>query len=60
MTARADCWLGDRPAPDSWRSRRASRVALNRSRAAISGAGAGEEVRMDEGEGRMKIVYQTN
>jgi len=36
MLASADSWLGDNPASDSWRSCRASRVALNRSRAAIA------------------------
>ena len=52
MTARADCWVGDNPAPDSWRRRRASRVALNRNRAAISGAAA-TVVRAGDGEVRM-------
>jgi hypothetical protein len=36
MEASADSWLGVRPDADSWRRRRARRVALKRSRAATS------------------------
>jgi hypothetical protein len=36
MEAIADSWLGVRPDAASWRRRRASRVALKRSRAATA------------------------
>jgi hypothetical protein len=48
MEASADFWLGDSNTPDSRRSARCKRVALNLSRAAISSTRY------------MEILYQTN